>query len=130
MLQFCNQTFTKRGTVKFYLRVIVFYPSREVAMAGVRDYFYKFMNLFGPWPSRQKLEDSAAELNAQERPPTTSGLDPEATSPGAYCCVLWWDESVGRPDEAITVSNERVCRRLAEANNARYRLREGRCSDL
>jgi hypothetical protein len=85
------------------------------------NYFYKFMNKFVAWPTRRSIEASAAKFEALERAATTSEPEVEARRATTCCCVLWWDESIGRPDEAITVSSENVCRRIALENNADYR---------
>jgi hypothetical protein len=101
-------------------------------MAGTaQKYFYKFMNLVMDWPTRSSIEASAKKFELLEGTMTISKIDPEAQHPEAAqcCCILFWDETIGRPDEPITVSSERVCQKIAGEQNAEYRrpLIQGPC---
>jgi hypothetical protein len=108
----------------------------EALMASfARKYFYKLMNLFRTWPTRQAIKASAEKFENVERSATIS--EPHARIEGhraaeEYCCILWWDETIGRPDEPITVSSERVCQNIANENHANYRrpLIQGPCKPL
>jgi hypothetical protein len=100
-------------------------------MAGAAlSFYYKLMNKFVVWPTRPSIEASAERLEALE---AATKIPPEiAGRRAACCCVLFWDESIGRPDEPITVSSENVCRQIALHNNANYRrpLIQGPCQPL
>ena len=100
-----------------------------------RKYFYKLMNVFKTWPTRQAIEASAEKFETLEKSATISEPDGRIENDwtaGQYCCILWWDETIGRPDEPITVSSERVCQNIANENHANYRgpLIQGPCKPL
>lgn len=94
-----------------------------------QKYFYKFMNLITTYPSREAILKSAEEI---ER--TNIEAEPQAEAKHAsaeFCCVLWWDESVGRGDEPITVSSDAACDALAKKWGANRRpLKVGRCAPI
>ena len=132
--KYCCKNATYTGEEYFILPPIwktIFSHLCEVAMTGAAlNFYYKLMNNFVAWPTRRSIEASAERFEALEPAITTS---PEiAGRRAACCCVLFWDESIGRPDEPITVSSEDVCRQIALHNNADYRrpLIQGPCQPL
>ncbi len=100
----------------------------------LKHLWIRWLNFFIKWPSRAALETSARQIEkeiAKESPRDDTRKQSDApAAPQYYCCVLFWDETTGRSDEAITVSSEEACRRLAAKHDANYRtpILNRRCS--
>jgi hypothetical protein len=103
-------------------------------MAGTaQKYFYKFMNFFVSWPTRRSIEASAKKFEQLDETMTISKIDKtELPKAARCCCILYWDETIGRPDEPITVSSEGICQKIARDQHADYRrpLIQGPCGKL
>ena len=93
------------------------------------------MNIITTYPSRESILMSAEDIErsgkmSDDHQP--SEPDAEARhSAQEFCCVLWWDESIGRPDEPVTVSSDAKCDALAKKWGANRRpLKVGRCAPV
>jgi hypothetical protein len=104
-------------------------------MAGTaQKYFYKFMNFFVSWPTRLSIEASAKKYELLDQTMTISKMGPKAdlSKAAQCCCILYWDETIGRSDEPITVSSESICQKIARDQHADYRrpLIQGPCGKV
>jgi hypothetical protein len=98
-----------------------------------RKFFYRLMNSITTYPSRGSILESAEEIERSGKAhEDTSEPDAEGRHPAQeFCCVLWWDESVGRADEPVTVSSDAACDALAKKWGANRRpLKVGRCAPV
>jgi hypothetical protein len=102
-----------------------------------KHFLYKLMNKITTYPSRKSILESAKEIELEQKA-SQDAEEPDAEALHAvqeYCCVLWWDETVGRADEPITVSSDAACDALAKKWGANRRanrrpLKVGRCAPI